>query len=135
MLIARLGKLAAHCLHGIGMQAQIGSAAGGQLDQIERRWPAAVRPALAPAFRFALGRNAAVPHLVAGNGKAIEPPVTRPNPVFERQHRHPGCQNATRTMQPLMRFLPVLNDRVSALENLDDRFCRELPADRCPFRS
>jgi hypothetical protein len=63
MLIARLGKLAAHCLHGIGMQAQIGSTAGRQLDQIEfsRARSSCSRLCACARIRAALPRKNSIP--------------------------------------------------------------------------
>jgi len=86
ILIARLHKLATHGLHGVRMQAKIGSAARSQHDQIERRRPPAVRPSLASAFRLTLSRNAEIPHLVACNGKAFKPPITTFDPILERHN-------------------------------------------------
>ena len=88
MQIARCGELAADGLHGVGVQAELCSAAGAQLDQIEGGGPAHRAASLPTALSLALNLAAVVPDLVGRPREAVEVFADRGvlDAVFERQH-------------------------------------------------
>lgn len=88
LLVTRLSELAANGLDGVRMETQIRSAASRQFNEIEGGQPALIATTSIPALALALSCNTEVPHLIAGNSVAIEPPIAQLDPVFERDDRH-----------------------------------------------
>lgn len=86
--IARRGELAADCLYSVGVQAEVSSAAGAEINQIKGAWPFAGAARLPSSFGLTLYLAAVVPDLV--HRKGVPPEAfscsSVLNTVFERQH-------------------------------------------------
>lgn len=86
--VSRGGELAADRLHGIGVQTQVGTASGAELDQIECGRPAHLEASLPAPLGLTLSGDAEVPNLVACPGMAVEVLPRRRvlDTIFECEH-------------------------------------------------